>query len=40
MKTKSFVTGLALAAVTAAPLAAQLAQVDAGIAAYKKTSGI
>jgi len=40
MKTKSFVTGLALAAVTAAPLAAQLAQVDAGIAAYQKTSGI
>ena len=40
MKTQSFVAGIALAAVAVVPLAAQPAQVDAGIAAYQKTSGI
>lgn len=40
MKTHSLRAALALAAVAAAPLAAQPAQVDAGIAAYQKASGV
>ena len=40
MKTQSFVAGIALAAVAVVPIAAQPAQVDAGIAPYQKTSGI
>lgn len=40
MKTKSIAAGLALAALAVAPLAAQPAQVDAGIPAYQKTSGV
>ena len=40
MKTQSLRAALALAAVAAAPLAAQPAAVDAGIAAYQKASGV
>ena len=41
MKMKqSLLAGLVLVAVAAPPLAAQPAQVDAGIAAYQKTSGV
>jgi phosphate transport system substrate-binding protein len=40
MKTKSHVAGIVLAAVAAAPLAAQPAQVDPAIPGYQKTSGV
>ena len=40
MKTRSLLAGLGLAALVAAPLAAQPAQVDPAIAPYQKTSGV
>jgi len=40
MKTQSLLAGLALVAAVAVPAAAQPPQVDPGIAAYQKTSGI
>jgi phosphate transport system substrate-binding protein len=40
MKTRTFLAGAALGWLAVAPLAAQPAQVDAGIAPYQKTSGV